>query len=68
MVKLGTSMVSGSVSRIRHAIDIETGLPLSARTLRSNDLASVNLSLGTPVPFEPFTQCRALGGLILIDR
>jgi bifunctional enzyme CysN/CysC len=68
LVKLGASLVSGSVSRIRHAIDVDTGLPLSARTLHGNDIGSVNLSLATPVPFERFADCKALGGFILIDR
>ncbi len=68
LLKLGTRTVPGSVSRIRHAIDVDSGLPLSARTLQRNDLAVVNLSLANPVPFEPFAQCKELGSLILIDR
>ena len=47
---------------------MDTGLPLSARTLRRNDLAVVNLSLANPVPFERFADCKALGSLIMIDR
>ena len=68
LVKLGARTVPGTVSRIRHALEVDSGLPLSARTLQKNDLAVVNLSLASPVPFERFADCKALGGLILIDR
>ena len=68
LFKLGTRTVAGSVSRIRHAIDVETGKPLPATLLRMNDLAVVNLSLAAPVAFERFADCPALGGFIVIDR
>jgi bifunctional enzyme CysN/CysC len=68
LVKLGTALVSGSITRIRHRIDINTREKLSAENLGLNDVGVVNLSLQFPIAFEPFKTSRALGGFIVIDR
>jgi bifunctional enzyme CysN/CysC len=68
LIKLGTSVVGGSITRIRHRIDINTREKLSAAGLEMNDVGVVNLSLQSPIGFEPFSDCRALGGFIIIDR
>ncbi len=68
LFKLGTSTVSGSVTRLRHRIDVNTGEKLNADDLKANDVAVVNVSLQSPVAFTPFAASRALGGFIVIDR
>ena len=68
LVRVGTRTVPGSVTRIRHRIDPETGAETPAGALELNDLALVNLALDAPVAFEPYADCRGLGGLLLIDR
>ena len=68
LFKLGTATVSGSITRIRHRIDVNTGDKLSATDLSVNDVAVVNISLQSAVPFTPFADSRALGGFIVIDR
>ncbi len=67
-VKLGTRSVPGSVSRIRHRIDVNTRGAEPADTLGLNDLGHVELHLQAPVAFEPYPDSRDLGGFILIDR
>ena len=68
LVKLGTRSVPGSVSRIRHRIDVDTREAEHAESLGLNDLGSVELHLQAPVAFEPYADSRDLGGFILIDR
>ena len=68
LFKLGTSTVSGSITRIRHRIDVNTGDKLNADDLRANDVAVVNVALQSPVAFTSFAVSRALGGFIVIDR
>ena len=68
LIKLGASTVSGSVTRIRHRIDVNTGDSLNADDLAMNDVAVVNVALQSPVAFTPFATSRALGGFIVIDR
>jgi bifunctional enzyme CysN/CysC len=68
LVKLGARTVPGSVTRIRHRIDLNTGEHLSADALAMNEVGVVNLSLAAAVGFEPYRDSRDLGGFIVIDR
>jgi len=68
LVKLGTRSVPGTVSRIRHRVDVNTREAEHADSLGLNDLGSVELHLQAPVAFEPYADSRDLGGFILIDR
>ena len=68
LFKLGAATVPGSVTRIRHRIDVNTQGRLSATQLGLNDLAVVNIALQAPVAYAPFRDSRALGGFIMIDR
>ncbi len=68
LVKLGTRSVPGTVSRIRHRIDVDTREAEHAESLGLNDLGSVELHLQAPIAFEPYADSRDLGGFILIDR
>ena len=68
LFKLGTSTLPGSVTRIRHRIDLASQEHLSADVLVMNDVAVVNFSLSAAVAFEPYVESRELGGFIIIDR
>jgi bifunctional enzyme CysN/CysC len=68
LFKLGTSTVNGSVTRIRHRVDLNTQERLSADTLAMNEVGVVNLSFSTSVAFAPYAESRELGGFIAIDR
>ena len=68
LFKLGTNTVSGSVTRIRHRVDLNTQDHLSADALALNEVGVVNLSLASAVGFEPYAKSRDLGGFIVIDR
>ena len=67
-MRLHSQEVGATVTRIRHRIDVSSGAELAAAHLELNDLGVVNLATSRPVPFAPFNESRALGGLILIDR
>ena len=68
LFKIGTRVVSGSITKIRHRIDVNTRDKLHADTLVLNDVAKVHLAFAQPVAFERYAQCRDLGGFIVIDR
>jgi len=68
VIKLGTRSVSGSITRIRHRIDINTFDHVAADTLGMNDVAAVSLSLAAPIAVERFADNHELGGFIVIDR
>jgi bifunctional enzyme CysN/CysC len=66
--KLGARSTTGSVTRIRHRIDVNTQEKLSADDLKMNDLGVVHLALTAPLPFAPYAESRDLGGFIVVDR
>jgi bifunctional enzyme CysN/CysC len=68
IIKLGTRSLSGTITRIRHRIDINSFEHVAAERLEMNDVAAVSVALTAPVPMERFAECRELGGFIVIDR
>ncbi len=65
---LGCRIVTATISRIDHRIDVETLAEVPASELHRNDIGRVGLSLSRPVAFESYARNRDLGGFILIDR
>ena len=68
LVRLGTRTVSGTISPIKHRVDVNTLERLAAERLELNEIGVCELELDQPVAFEPYADDRALGGFILIDR
>jgi len=68
LFKIGTRVLPGSVTKIRHRTDVNTREKLHADKLGLNDVAKVQFALSHPVPFEPYTTSRDMGGFIMIDR
>ncbi|MBB4286871.1 sulfate adenylyltransferase subunit CysN [Roseospira goensis] len=68
LMKIGHTTVPVQVTEIKHRLDVNTQNKLAAKRLELNEVAFCNLSLGRPVPFDPYEDNRATGGFILIDR
>ncbi|MBB3066594.1 sulfate adenylyltransferase subunit CysN [Limibacillus halophilus] len=67
-VKIGTKQVTGTVTDIKHLIDVNSGAHLAGKAVELNEIAVVNISFDRPVVFEPYQQNRTLGAFIMIDR
>ncbi|MGX2040655.1 sulfate adenylyltransferase subunit CysN [Methylocaldum sp. MU1018] len=67
-LKQTTRIVSGSVSQIRHRIDINTLEQLPADQLKLNEIGSCELALSAPIAFDPYKLCKGTGSFIVIDR
>jgi len=67
-LKIGSAMVSASVTEIKHQVNVNTLEEMPAKSLDLNGIAEVKLALNWPVPFAAFAENRDLGGFILIDR
>lgn len=67
-VKLGTKLIPGMVTRIRYAIDVNTGEKKAADTLSKNEIASCQITLVDKMVADEFKVHKTLGELILIDR
>ncbi|WP_299443344.1 sulfate adenylyltransferase subunit CysN [uncultured Rhodospira sp.] len=68
LLKIGHATVPAQVTEIKHRLDVNTQAKLAAKRLDLNEVAYCNLSLGRPVPFDPYEDNRTTGGFILIDR
>lgn len=68
LVKLGTKTISGIVSEIKYAVDVNTGEHISADSLTKNGIAVCTILLAEPIAVDLFSKHKTLGELILIDR
>jgi bifunctional enzyme CysN/CysC len=68
LLKLGTNTVPAQVTDLKHKIDVNTLEHLAAKTLHLNEIGVCNVSLATPIAFDPYAANRDMGGFILIDR
>lgn len=68
LVKLGTKTISGIVSEIKYAVDVNTGEHIPADSLTKNGIAVCSILLAEPIAVDLFSKHKTLGELILIDR
>lgn len=68
LVKLGTKMIPGILTKINYAVDVNTGEHLNTETLTKNGIAVCELLLTEGIAADRFVNHKTLGELILIDR
>ena len=68
LLKLGTKTVTGSITTLKHKVNVNTLEQVAARQLDLNEIGLCNISLDRPIAFDPYTNNRDTGGFILIDR
>ncbi len=68
LMKIGTKTVTGSITTLKHKVNVNTLEQVAARQLELNEIGLCNISLDRPVAFDPYTDNRDTGGFILIDR
>lgn len=68
MLKIGTKRIPAVVMNIKHKIDVNTGMKVSADSIYKNELAVCEISTSEKVVLDTFKQNPALGSFILIDR
>ena len=68
LFKIASKTVVGSVTDIKHRVDIHSFQHLAAKSLSLNDVALVNLSFREPIAFDPYEENHQTGGFIVIDR
>ncbi len=68
MLRIGNVWTPASVTSIKHRVDIRSLDHAAARTLRLNEIGFCNLSVSQRVALDPFSQNKATGSFILVDR
>lgn len=68
LIKLGTKTISGILTKVNYAIDVNTGEHIETETLSKNGIAVCEILLTEAVVVDLFSSHKTLGELILIDR
>ena len=68
LMKIGTQMLSASITAIDQKIDVDTLARSPATALGLNDIAEVRVDLDRAIPALAYAGSRALGAFILIDK
>jgi bifunctional enzyme CysN/CysC len=67
-VKVGTTVVDGTVTEVRHQIDVNSMARLPANRLEFNQIGLCTIRLDREVAFDSYAENRHTGGFIMIDR
>src|SRR5206468_943769 len=68
LLKIGTATLPATVNRIVDMLDVETLERTPAGELGLNAIGRVWIEASASIAFDPYTDNRETGGLILIDR
>jgi bifunctional enzyme CysN/CysC len=67
-IKLATQTVAGSISHIRHRIDVNSLEKSPASSLGLNEIARCELNVERPIIADDYRQHRSTGSFIVVDR
>jgi bifunctional enzyme CysN/CysC len=68
LAKIGTSTVGVTIAAPKYRVDVNTLDHLAARTLGLNEIGVATITTDRPIPFDPYTEHRDSGGMVIIDR
>ncbi|MCC8940254.1 sulfate adenylyltransferase subunit CysN [Bradyrhizobium sp. Arg62] len=68
VLRIGSQTIAGSITAIRHRIDVNTSELLAASTLTLNEIAFCDVATALPAVFDPYDVNRKTGSFIVIDR
>ncbi|WP_375779323.1 sulfate adenylyltransferase subunit CysN [Bradyrhizobium sp. ma5] len=68
ILRIGSQTTAGSITAIKHRIDVNTRKHLTARTLSLNEIGFCDVSTALPAAFDPYEVNRKTGSFIVIDR
>ena len=68
LLKTANQITPASVSELKYKINVNSQEHGAAKVLELNEIGICNISLTSPIAFEPYGTDRTLGSFILIDR
>jgi bifunctional enzyme CysN/CysC len=67
--RIGTqSIANGSITALKHKIDVSSREHLAAATLGLNEIGFCNIATAVPASFDPYEVNRRTGSFIIVDR
>lgn len=68
VIRTANTAVAGSITALKHRIDVADFSEAAAKTLELNEIGVVTLSLTKPIPFDPYLNNRTTGAFVVVDR
>jgi bifunctional enzyme CysN/CysC len=68
IVRTATDQASGTITELKHRLDINSLAHQPAKSLAMNEVGEVKIALQAPIAFDSFATNRTTGAFILIDR
>ena len=68
IIRTANMSVAGSITSLKHRIDVADFSEAAAKTLELNEIGVVTLSLTKPIPFDPYLNNRTTGAFVVVDR
>ena len=68
LMKIGAREATVTPSKLKHKINVNTLAKEATKTLALNEIGVCNVSIDRDIAFDPYTESRATGGFIMIDR
>lgn len=68
LIKLGTKLIPGMVSKIEYSIDVNNGIHTKKAFISKNEIALCKIQLLEKIAMDEFYKHKTMGELILIDR
>jgi bifunctional enzyme CysN/CysC len=66
--KTANRIVSGSITDLKHKVNVNTLEHMSGKTLELNEVGVCNVSTSAPIAFDPYRENRETGSFIIIDK
>ncbi len=67
LMKIGPKTLKVEITKIKHRIDINTGMSLKADQINLNDICYANIKVDENIAYEEYSKNKYLGSFILID-
>lgn len=68
LLKIGTQQVPATVMNIKYKVDVNSGAEVYTETIYKNEIAFCEISVGSKIVYDEFSNNKELGALLLIDR
>ena len=68
LAKIGARTVGVTLATPKYKVNVNTLEQTAAKTLELNEIGVCTVTTDRPIPFDPYTELRDTGGMVLIDR
>ncbi len=68
LLKIGTKVIQATIIKIHHCVDVNTGVHLTIKQAKKNDIVNCDISLSEKVVLTDFQNCPDLGRFLIINR